>query len=74
MRENKELEIITSKRMLLAGATIFLIMPVFWLVLDKAFNANYLEDPMLLIYITFAAAVFMDRVFVKIINTRSNSN
>ena len=74
MREDKELEIITSKRILLARATIFLIMPVFWLVLDKALNGKYLEDPMLLIYITFAAAVFMDRVFVKIINTRSNSN
>ena len=66
MIENNKKENINRKRVLLAGASLFIIMPVFLFVLEKIISSYYLSNPKLFIGIVVGGAILIDAAFVKL--------
>ena len=74
MKEHDKTGNINNKRILLAGASIFLIMPVFLFLLEKTIgDSDTLSNPKLLIGIIGGGAVLIDHFFVKIIKSKNNT-
>jgi len=66
MNKNDEIENIKGKRILLAGASVFLIMPIFLFLLEKVISSFYeINNPKLLIGLIVGGAVLIDYYFVK---------
>ncbi|MDH5368865.1 MAG: hypothetical protein OEW99_02495 [Gammaproteobacteria bacterium] len=68
---NKD-ENINNKRVLLAGASIFIIMPIFLFLLEKIIgDSDTLSNPKLLLGIIFGGAVLTDHLFVKYLKNKN---
>ena len=75
MNENNETENLNSKRILLAGASVFLIIPVFLFLLEKIVgDSDDLSNPKLLIGVFAGGTALIDFLFVKFIKRNEKQN
>jgi len=56
---------LTSNRVLLAGVSVFIIMPALLFIAEKLINYPDINNPKLIIGVVFGGAVLIDTIFVK---------
>ena len=65
---------LTGNRVLLAGASIFIIMPALLFITEKLISYPDINNPKLIIGVIFGGVVLIDTIFVKFYKTRNDKN